>query len=359
MKLASISNKALNNKEISKQEALFLFKEVELFKIAKIADQIRYKKHAEKKVSFAIDRNINYTNVCETRCKFCAFSCDCSDKQAFTLTYPQIKEKIVELEEIGGTHILMQGGHNPNLKIQYYEEIFNNIKKDFPKIKIHSLSPSEILYISKISKISLEETLERLKVSGLDSIPGGGAEILIDRVRNLISPKKITSENWLKVMEIANKINLKASATMMFGHLETIEERIEHLAILRDFQSKTNMFRAFIPWNFQYNSKIELKSLYTKEEAIFDYLRTVALSRIFLNNFDNIQASWVTQGFEIGQISLFFGVNDFGGIMMEENVVASAGSIKSSSNKEELIRQIEKAGFKAFQRDSEYNFIDS
>lgn len=346
-------------KRISTEEALFLFQNATLFELASAADKIRTRIHEKNsnKISFVVDRNINYTNVCVSQCRFCAFWRPLKHPESYVLSYPEIKQKIDELVSLGGTQVLMQGGHNPELKINYYEELFKLIKKDFPTVTLHSLSPSEIDYVAKISNLSLIETLKRLRDAGLDSIPGGGAEILVDSVRQKISPNKINSEKWLSVMEEAHKLGMESSATMMFGHLETPQERIEHLNKLRDLQDRTDGFRAFICWTFQdQNNSLgdEIKDSRKTCDSL-DYLKTLALSRIFLDNFKNIQVSWVTQGLSVGQIGLHFGANDFGGTMLEENVVSAAGcSVQKSSRKEEIIYNIQKAGFQAFQRKTNY-----
>ncbi len=360
LSIEKILNKALASQRISPEEALILFKEANLQDLGQVAHQIRLKKHNPKQVSFIIDRNINYTNACTASCRFCAFAHWPGDKRIYVLNYEVIKEKIQELIDQGGTQVLLQGGHNPELKIEYYEELFTYIKAEFPQVILHALSPSEIEHIMQISQISLDETLDRLIKAGWQSLPGGGAEILVERVRNILSPLKTSSENWLNIMKAAHKKGIKGSATMMFGHVETFAERIEHLNRLRDLQDETNGFRAFISWSFQagdtpLSKDINLQTGEGTGDGL-DYLRTQAISRIFLDNFENIQASWVTQGFGIGQLALFYGANDFGGTMLEENVVSAAGTINSKSNAEELTYQINKAGFQAVERDTFYNF---
>lgn len=356
-----ILNKALDSKRINSEEALILFKEASLQDLGQVAHQIRCKKHNSKQVTFVIDRNINYTNACTAACRFCAFAHWPGDKRIYVLNYEIIKEKIQELIDQGGTQVLLQGGHHPDLKIEYYEELFTYIKAEFPQITLHALSPSEIDHIMKVSEISLGETLDRLIKAGWESLPGGGAEILVKRVRDILSPLKTSSEDWLNIMKAAHQKGIKGSATMMFGHVESFAERIEHLSRLRDLQDETQGFRAFISWSFQsgntpLSQDIRLQDGEGTGDGL-DYLRTQAISRIFLDNFDNIQASWVTQGFGIGQIALFYGANDFGGTMLEENVVSAAGTINSKSNADELTYQINKAGFEAAKRDTFYNIL--
>ncbi|MDX1920323.1 MAG: radical SAM protein [Candidatus Caenarcaniphilales bacterium] len=386
-----ILSKAISGKRISSEEALILFREAPLHELGDAANQIRRKLHPDSKaVTFVGDRNINYTNACTAACRFCAFAYWPGDKNVYKLEYSVIQDKIKELIEAGGTQLLLQGGHNPELGIEYYEDLFQKIRSDFPSVTLHALSPSEIDHITQVSNLSLEETIVRLKNAGWQSLPGGGAEILVKRVRDILSPLKTSSERWLEIMKIAHQNGIHGSATMMFGHVETYAERIEHMQRLRELQDETNGFRAFISWTFQPGDTPLSKDVQRLRESPpnpldrgnfkappvkeageviqggggdlgsgdgLDYLRTQAISRIFLDNFENIQASWVTQGFAIGQLALHYGANDFGGTMMEENVVSAAGTKHSKSNTRELIYQINKAGFKAAQRDTFYNII--
>lgn len=357
-----IFNKALSGQRISSEEALVLFKEAPLLELGDVANQIRKKHHPDSEpVTFVGDRNVNYTNACTAACRFCAFAYWPGDKKVYLLPYDEIKQKVQELVEVGGTQLLLQGGHNPELGIEYYEDLFKRLRADFPQVTLHSLSPSEIDHITQVSNLSLEVTIARLKEAGWQSLPGGGAEILVKRVRDILSPLKTSSERWLEIMRAAHKQGIHGSATMMFGHVETYAERIEHMLRLRDLQDETQGFRAFISWSFQPGdtplaNDPRMKDGEGKGDGL-DYLRTQAISRIFLDNFENIQASWVTQGFGIGQMALHFGANDFGGTMMEENVVSAAGTAHSKSNTEELVYQIQKAGFKAAQRDTFYNIL--
>jgi cyclic dehypoxanthinyl futalosine synthase len=314
------------------------------------------KKRTDKTITYIIDRNINYTNVCVTDCSFCAFYRKESDTDSYILPFETIAQKIEETVAAGGNQILLQGGHHQNLKIDYFEDLFQKIKNRFG-IQLHALSPSEIIHTGRISKISLDETLIRLKKAGLDSIPGGGAEILVERVRKIISPKKSTSDEWLEVMEHAHGMGIPTTATMMFGHVETLEERIEHLARLRELQDKTQGFTAFIAWGFQPgNTQLQGDTNIKTSVTGFEYLKTLAISRIFLDNFNNLQSSWVTQGPKIGQVSLYYGANDMGSTMMEENVVAAAGTVYSM-DEEEIRRLITDSGFVPQRRNMKYEYI--
>lgn len=348
-------NKLLN-KQITKQEALKLFN-IDLIELGRIANETRKKFHPNSKpVTFIIDRNINYTNICTAACRFCAFAFWPGDKRGYVNSYEIICEKIKELVELGGTQVLLQGGHNPELKIEYYEDLFKRIKNDFPTVTLHALSPSEIDHICNVSNLDIKTVLKRLIDSGLDSIPGGGAEILVDRVRDIISPLKIKSDRWLEVMEVAHRLGLKTTATIMFGHVETLEERIEHMEKIRELQDKTGGFTAFISWPFQKEHNPLGRDLPRQVSTSIDYLRTLAISRIYLDNIVNFQSSWVTMGLEIGQIALAFGANDMGGTMLEENVVSAAGTCHKVPM-EDIIHAIHKTGRDAAQRDTQYNII--
>ena len=353
----------LLNKRISKQEALDLYLHTDLLELGEMANEVRKKFHPDSKpVTFIIDRNINYTNVCTAACRFCSFAFWPGDKRGYINSYEIMHEKTKELVNLGGTQLLLQGGHHPELKIEYYEDLFKKLKNDFPGITLHALSPSEIDHICKVSNLSTEAALKRLIESGLDSIPGGGAEILINRVRDIISPLKIKSERWLEVMEVAHILDLKTTATMMFGHVETIEERIEHMDKIRELQDKTAGFTAFISWTFQKENNPLGKELEDGKgmpwhaTTSIDYLKTLAVSRIYLDNIVNFQSSWVTQGIGIGQLALSFGANDMGGTMLEENVVSAAGTCHKVPI-DEIIHAIHKTGRDAAQRDTQYNII--
>lgn len=347
----------LLNKRISKEEALDIFQNLPLLELGNFANETRKKYHPDSEpVTFIIDRNINYTNICNTACKFCAFAFWPGDKRGYVNSYETMYEKIKELVELGGTQVLLQGGHHPDLKIEYYEDLFKRIKNDFPSVTLHALSPSEVDHISNVSSLDIKTTIKRLIDAGLNSIPGGGAEILVDRVRNKISPLKIKSDRWLGVMEEAHRYGLKTTATMMFGHVETIEERIEHFDRIRNLQDKTSGFRAFISWPFQKENNPLGRDVACNVSTSIDYLKTLALSRIYLDNVSNFQSSWVTMGIKIGQTALAFGANDMGGTMLEENVVSASGTLYKTT-RDELIHTIHGAGRDAAQRDTAYNII--
>ena len=354
-----ILNKALDQKRISLEEGLVLFKSAPLLDLGEVAQALRNRRYPKDEVTFIIDRNINYTNTCTAGCRFCAFAFQPKDQRTYVLSYEEIYQKTQELAETGGTQILLQGGHNPELGLDYYRTLFSNLKRDFPQITLHALSPSELDHLANVENLSIERVIEELQKVGWNSMPGGGAEILVERVRQILSPLKISSERWLEVSEKVHQAGIGSSATMMFGHVETFRERLEHLEKLRTLQDKTNGFRAFICWSFQkgetpLSRDKNLQKTYQRGSGI-DYLRTQAIARIFLN-IPSMQASWVTEGFELGGQSAIsgFGVNDFGGTMLEENVVSAAGAIHSKSNLAELVYQINKAGFKAIQRDTFY-----
>jgi len=369
---------AKNKIRITKKEGLTLLKDADLLGLGMMADKIRCQLHPEGVVTFVIDRNINYTNICINRCSFCAFWRDKKDPEAYILSKKKLFSKIKETIELGGTQILIQGGLHPELGINYYVELLKSIKENF-NIHIHGFSPPEICYIADKAGFSIKKTIKLLKEAGLDSIPGGGAEILSDRIRKKISPKKIGKERWLKVMEEAHNLGMKTTATMMFGSIEEPEDIIEHLDAIRRLQDKTHGFTAFIPWNFQPKNtelarKAEDKKIRRWEDKEFstshplnfssslhpatavEYLRILALSRVYLDNIPNIQASWVTQGLKLAQVALRFGANDFGSTMLEENVVAAAG-IKYMVSTNDILIAIKGTGFKPAQRDMYYNVI--
>jgi len=349
--MKEIKEKIINGERINKHEALRLF-DCDLLSLGVLADQVRKRLHPDGIVSFVIDRNINYTNICTSKCKFCAFWRDERDKDAYVLSKEAIFKKIEETLAIGGTSILIQGGLHPKLDISFFEDLFFEIKNKYP-IHIHGLSPPEIYHIAKISSLSIKETISRLKKVGLGSIPGGGAEILSPKIRAFLSPRKVSVEGWLEVMKTAHELGLKTTATMMFGCIETPEDIIEHLDRVRALQDATKGFTAFIPWSFQpANTQLE----HLSKSTAADYLRVLAICRIYLDNFPNIQASWVTQGAKIAQIALRFGANDFGSTMLEENVVAAAGA-RFRMDVEDIIRCIKDAGFVPAQRDTVYNIL--
>jgi len=337
---------------IDRAEALRLLLEADLLTLGRLADGIRRRLHPDEAVTFVVDRNVNYTNVCESKCKFCAFYRDEGASDAYLLAEEEIYAKIAELVEHGGTQLLMQGGLHPQLGVEWFEELFRGIKARFPQVQNHSLSPAEITQIAAVSKLTIPETIRRLREAGLDSIPGGGAEILVDRVRQEISPKKIGWEGWAAVMGEAARQGMPTTATMMFGSTEKPEDIVEHLFRVRELQAAGGSFTAFIPWTYQPGNT----ELGGGSATGVEYLKVLALSRIVLHNVPNIQASWVTQGAQMAQVALFFGANDLGGTMLEENVVAAAGCTFRMSL-EEMVELIREAGFTPAQRTTLYKII--
>ncbi|HEX4121111.1 MAG TPA: cyclic dehypoxanthinyl futalosine synthase [Verrucomicrobiae bacterium] len=304
-------------------------------------------------VTYIVDRNVNYTNVCNVYCKFCAFYRVEKDADAYVISHEEMDRKIEETIALGGTQILMQGGHHPKLTMQWYLDLLSHIKSKFPQINIHGFSPSEFVHFREVFGLPLEEIISQFVKAGLGSIPGGGGEILVDRVRQRISPLKAMSDDWLDVMDVAHRLGLKSTATMMFGHVETVEDRIEHLERVRAQQDKSKGFTAFIAWTFQ----AEHTRLKAPTVGAHEYLRTQALSRIYLDNFPSVQSSWVTQGLEIGQVALQFGANDLGSIMIEENVVSQAGTTYRMGVAD-MRRLIEDMGYEAHQRDNWYHLLN-
>jgi len=314
--------------------------------------------HPKGITTFIVDRNINYTNICRIDCKFCAFSVKKGSEKGYVLTFEDIGKKIEELLDIGGTQILFQGGVHPELKIDYYETLVEFIAKKYPSVTIHGFSAVEIDYIAKISNIDIKEVLQRLREKGLSSMPGAGAEMLSESVREIIAPKKISASRWLEIHKIAHSIGMKTTATMMFGSVEKDEDIIEHLDKLRNLQDETGGFRAFIAWSFQpENTKLKEEFPDIQKSSANRYLRILALARLYLDNFKNLQSSWVTQGSHIGQLALLFGANDLGSTMMEENVVAAAGAT-NRMNQEEMIRLIKDLGETPAKRDTAYNILE-
>ena len=352
-----ILEKALNGGRISPEEAVRLFETTDMLLLGNIASRISRKKLKERVVTYIVDRNVNYTNICITDCAFCAFYRKEDDEEAYVHPFETIAGKIEETIALGGRQILLQGGHNINLKIDYFEDLFRRIKERFD-IHLHALSPPEIVHTAKISKLAMVDTLNRLNDAGLDSIPGGGAEILVDRVRQKISPHKCSTREWLDVMDCAHGMNIPTTATMMFGHVETVEDRVEHLRRIRDQQDKTMGFTAFIPWPFQPGrTELGLDHDISSQVTGLDYLKTLAISRIFLDNFDNLQSSWVTQGPKVGQMALYYGANDMGSTMLEENVVRAAGTVHCL-NEEDIRRIITDSGFKPQRRNMRYERVN-
>jgi cyclic dehypoxanthinyl futalosine synthase len=349
--LNAIIRKIDNHQRIDAAEGLTLLRQADFLTLAGLADKKRYYFHPEKQVTYVIDRNINYTNICVSQCKFCAFYKSASQDGGYIISKESLAQKIRETIDLGGTQILLQGGMHPDLELEFYTDMLGFIKSNFD-IHIHGFSPPEIDFIAQKSSLSIPETISILKQAGLASIPGGGAEILCDDIRQKASPNKCRSEVWLEVMRQAHLQGMRSSATMMFGHLEKDIHILEHLDKIRNLQDETKGFTAFIPWTFQPdNTRINV----IKKSSV-EYLKVLALSRIFLDNVNNIQASWVTQGDKIAQTALFFGANDMGSTMIEENVVASAG-VDFMLPKEELTRLIRTAGFEPRQRDCYYNLV--
>ena len=303
-------------------------------------------------VTYIVDRNINYTNICNVYCKFCAFYRVEKDADAYVLTFDELDQKVEETLAQGGTQILLQGGHHPKLSLQWYLDLLAHLKAKYPRLNVHGFSPSEFVHFQRVFDLPLEEILRRFREAGLGSIPGGGGEILVDRVRQRISPLKAMSQDWLGVMDCAHRLGLKTTATMMFGHVETLAERVEHLAKVRDQQDRTGGFTAFIGWTFQ----PENTRLKAPAAGAHDYLKTQAVSRIYLDNFRNVQSSWVTQGPGIGQIALKYGANDLGSTMIEENVVSKAGA-SFRMDVADMRRLISDLGYEPRQRDNEYNLV--
>ena len=345
-----IAKKIDSGKLLTRKDALFLLTEADLLEVGKLADNIRRKKHPHNRVTFVVDRNVNYSNVCESKCKFCAFYRNAEDSDAYLLDFETIFAKIQELVDNGGTQLLMQGGLHPTLKIDWFEDLFRQIKERFPQVQIHSLSPAEVIHVAKLSGITMKKCLQRMQAAGLASVPGGGAEVLVDDVRQEISPNKIGWKQWASVMEQAHKLGMRTTATMMFGSKESPADIVEHLFRVRDIQKKTGGFTAFIPWTFQPDNT----ELGGETASGVEYLKVLALSRIILDNIENIQASWVTQGSMMAQVALFFGANDLGGTMLEENVVAAAG-IKFRMSKDEVVELARGAGFVPAQRTTGYS----
>jgi cyclic dehypoxanthinyl futalosine synthase len=355
-----LTGKVLAGERISVDEVLELYRwpleEVGALANARrdLAKAKSYAGRGREIVTYIVDRNINYTNVCNVYCKFCAFYRTEKDEDHYVLSFEQIDQKLDELSSVGGVQILMQGGHHPKLSFQWYIDLLRHIREEYPHINIHGFSPPEFQHFAETFGMSLREVISEFKKAGLGSIPGGGGEILVDRVRKKISPLKINSDQWLEVMQTAHELGLKSSATMMFGHVESIEERVEHLRRIRAQQDRSGGFTAFICWTFQpQHTVLKVKH----PTGVAEYLRTQALARIFLDNIDNIQSSWVTQGPEIGQIALRYGANDFGSVMMEENVVSSAGTTfrLDAGQIESLIRD---AGYEAHRRDNWYELLN-
>ncbi len=343
---------------MSINEAVELIENAPLYELGRLAYEKKLELHPKKITTFIIDRNINYTNACFVDCKFCAFYRHVDEKDAYVLSFEEIDKKIEELLAIGGTQILFQGGVHPKLKIEWYEALVEHIHTKFPQVTIHGFSAVEIDYIARVSKISVREVLARLQKKGLYSIPGAGAEVLSDRVRELVAPRKCTTQQWLDVHKSAHEMGIKSTATMMFGTLETTREIVEHFEFLRQLQDETGGFRAFILWSFQgANTRLKAEHPEIKKQSSVRYLRILAVARLFLDNFKNIQSSWVTQGSFVGQLALKFGANDLGSTMMEENVVKAAGA-SFRMCKEEMVELIRDIGETPAVRNTNYDILE-
>ena len=352
-----LADKVRAGERVSAGEALELYRDAPTALLGRLADAIRARKHPDGIVSYIIDRNVNYTNVCVAKCNFCAFYRPVGSPEGYVLGFDELFRKIDETIAVGGVQLLLQGGHNPDLPLSWYEDLFRAVKARYPSFKLHALSPPEVIHLSRLSQLPVPAVIERLIAAGLDSIPGGGAEILVDRVRTLLHcDGKATADEWLGVMRHAHHAGLRTTATMMYGTVETDEERLEHLLRLRALQDETGGFTAFIAWSFQ-PGHTELSAARLINEATgVDYLRTLAIARIVLDNVDNLQASWVTQGGKVGQLSLAYGANDMGSVMIEENVVRAAGA-SYCMDEVEIVRNIEDAGFAAKRRSMHYEIL--
>ena len=353
MSVQVIADKLVAGGRLDRAEARELYLEAPTALLGQLADRARQLRHPERVVTYIIDRNVNYTNVCVARCKFCAFYRPVGSAEGYTLGFDEIFSKIEETIALGGGQLLMQGGHNPDVPLAWYEDLFRQVKSRYPAFRLHALSPPEIIHISRLSGLPTTEVIDRLIAVGLDSVPGGGAEILVDRVRKeLHCYNKATADEWLDVMKQVHRAGLRTTATMMYGTVETVDERLEHLFRLRDVQDETGGFTAFIAWSYQ----PEHTELGGNEATGIEYLRTLAVSRLVLDNFDNLQSSWVTQGGKVGQLSLAYGANDMGSVMIEENVVRAAGA-EYCMDEFEVVRNIESAGYTAKRRNMHYEVL--
>jgi len=352
--LADTLESTVGGQRLSDADAVRLLESHDLASLGRAADEVTRRLHPEPYRTYNIDRNINYTNVCTAVCHFCAFYRSPKSAEGYVLDRDVLLQKIAETVELGGDQILLQGGLHPDFNIEWYEELLRNIKRHFPQVNIHGFSPPEIYHFTKVSRISTREVLTRLRAAGLGSLPGGGAEILVDRVRNEITRGKVMSDDWLDVNRVWHKLGGRSTATMMFGHVETIAERVEHLQRLRELQDETGGFTAFICWTFQ-PDHTDMADV--PPAGSYEYLKTNAVARLYLDNFANIQSSWVTQGLKIGQLALLYGANDMGSLMIEENVVAEAGTVHHLSL-EQIRGAISDLGYQPRQRNVHYELID-
>ena len=349
----AIARKVSDGGRLDRAEALTLYVHAPTHLLGRLADDIRARRHPSRIVTYIIDRNVNYTNVCVAKCNFCAFYRPVGSAEGYVLGFDEVFRKIDETISVGGEQLLLQGGHNPDLPLEWYEDLFRVVKAKYPAFRLHALSPPEILHVSRISQLPVAAVIDRLIDAGLDSIPGGGAEILVDRVRRELNCySKASAEEWLDVMRAAHRAGLRTTVTMMYGTVERLDERIEHLMRVRDLQDETGGFTAFIAWSFQ--------PPHTErggdEATAVEYLRTLAVARIVLDNVDNLQASWVTQGGKVGQLSLSYGANDMGSVMIEENVVRAAGAV-FCMDELEIVRSVENAGFVPKRRNMHYDVL--
>ena len=347
--------KAVDGGRLTPAEGLELLQSNDLHALGRAADAVTRRLHPEPFRTYNIDRNINYTNVCAAVCDFCAFYRKTSDADAYVLPRETLYQKIEETIALGGDQILLQGGNHPSLKLEWYEDLLRDLRARYPQVNLHAFSASEVWHFHKLNKLPLREVLERLKAAGMGSLPGGGAEILVDRVRKAITVNKVLTEEWLEVHRVWHQLGGRSTCTMMFGHVETLAERIEHLERLRQLQDETGGFTAFICWTFQ-PEHTELAHL--PPAGAFEYLKTQAVARLYLQNVPNIQSSWVTQGLKVGQLALFFGANDMGSLMIEENVVSAAGTVHHLTL-EQIKNAIREAGYIPRQRNVFYQYIDA
>jgi cyclic dehypoxanthinyl futalosine synthase len=353
MAIEQLASKIRAGGRLDRAEALELYTQAPTALLGRLADEVRARKHPDNVVTYIIDRNVNYTNVCVARCNFCAFYRPVGSAEGYVLGFEEIFRKIDETIAVGGAQLLLQGGHNPDLPLEWYEDLFRAVKERYPTFRLHALSPPEVVHLSRMSRLPVPSVLDRLIAAGLDSVPGGGAEILVDRVRKLLNCYgKASTDEWLGVMRHAHLKALRTTATMMYGTVETVDERLEHMFRLRELQEETRGFTAFIAWSYQPDHTERGGG----EATGIDYLRTLATARLVLDNFDNLQASWVTQGGKVGQLSLAFGSNDMGSVMIEENVVRAAGA-SYCMDEVEIVRNIEDAGFAPKRRNMHYEIL--
>jgi len=354
LEAAFLREKVLNGHVVNREEALTLYQRSTLTELGILADTLKTRTKGDQVVTFLIDRNINYTNVCITRCKFCAFHRPPGDDEAYVEEIPSIVGKVTEAVGKGATQVLLQGGHHPDLPLDWYLSMLSSVKQAHPKITLHAFSPPEVIHLSDLFSMEPPDLMKKFREAGMDSMPGGGAEILVDRVRDRVAPAKASSEEWLYVMQTAHELGMRTTATMMFGHVESVEDRIEHVFRIRELQEETGGFLGFIPWLYQPGND----ALAARPVRGQEYLKTLALCRIILDrSLPNLQASWLTPGKKVGQLGLRFGANDFGSVMLEENVVAATGR-HPDMTLDEMKGLIAEAGFEPRQRDTFYNYVD-